>query len=554
MSRFSPSILKNLCLLSLFVGLNSLFGGSASPSGNGESYDVLVYGGTPGGICAALAAAREGQKTLLVEPAQHLGGMISGGLNATDFKKVAAIGGIEKEYYRKVARYYSDKYGPKSEQVAATAARFNSKEDAQKVLVYPGIKTEPHVGEAIFEEMVRAESNLKVLKGMSLDSVTVADRQITRAKFRESKPTAPAIVAEGDTSPAPLEIKAKEFIDASYCGDLMAAAGVTSRIGIEGKQEYGESLGPGSPSEEVQAYSYRITLTSNPENRVPITKPENYNPEHLDFEWAVQAKSPAVIAEALKKARTSPARNVHWNILPNHKFDANLVPFHGANWEYPAGDAAKREEIERAHRDFYLSYLYFVQNDERVPAEVREEYKLWGLCADEFTDNDHFPNQLYVREGRRLVGEYVMTQADIETNLRKPDNVGIGDYSFDSKGTFVSKGKDGKFTWRHSFERHLTSAYEIPYRALVPKKSEITNLLVPVCLSASEIAWSSLRMEPVFMRAGQVAGTAAALAIKEKVPVQQVPVEKLQAALTNAGAVISLDSLDTLPVPWECTQ
>jgi len=551
MTRFFTPLSKNLCLLSLFVGLNPLFGGSASPGGSGESYDVLVYGGTPGGICAALAAAREGQKTLLVEPTQHLGGMISGGLNATDFKKVAAIGGIEKEYYRKVARYYSDKYGPKSEQLAATAAYINSNEDPQKVLVYSGIKAEPHVGEAILEEMMRAEGNLTVLKGISLDSVTVADGQITAARFQESKPSVPTIVAEGDTSSAPLEIKAKEFIDASYCGDLMAAAGVTSRIGIEGKQEYGESLGPVSPSEEVQAYSYRITLTSDPENRVPITKPENYNPENLDFEWAVQANSPAIIAGALKKARTSPPRYVHWNLLPNHKFDANLVPFHGANWEYPAGDAAIREEIEREHRDFYLSYLYFVQNDERVPAEVREEYKLWGLCADEFTDNGHFPNQIYVREGRRLVGEHVMTQSDIEANLRKPDNIGIGDYSFDSKGTFVSKGRDGKFTWRHSFEKHLTSAYEIPYRALVPKKSEIANLLVPVCLSATEVAWSSLRMEPVFMRMGQVAGTAAALAIKEKVPVQQVSIEKLQAMLRDNGAVISLDAIETLPAPWE---
>lgn len=527
---------KSLCLFSVFLGLAPLQAGG--PVGEpGKSYDVLVYGGTPGGICAALAAAREGLQTVLVEPGGHLGGMISGGLNATDFKKTGAIGGIEKEYYQRVAGYYSDKYGPQSSQLAASA--YSRKEGDGNVFVFPGIKAEPHVAEQIFDEMVKAEKTLTVLKGLTLEAVSVVDGRIGDVKFKETKDAA------GTPAGPQTTIEAKEYIDASYCGDLMAAAGASFRIGIESKKEYGESLASGSPSDEVQAFSYRITLTSNPENRIPVTKPENYNPDYLDFEHSVNVKFPEKYAASLKRARTAPPQFNHWNVLPNQKFDANLAPFHGGNVGYVTGNRAKREEIEQAHKNFYLAYLYFLQTDERISPEARREFQQWGLCEDEFADSGHFPNQLYIREGRRLVGEYVMTQSDIETNRHKSDSICIGDYSFDSKGTQVTRDKNGNFTWEHSFEKHLTSAYEVPYGALVPKVSEISNLLVPVCLSSSQVAWSSLRMEPVFMRAGQVAGVAAALAIRENVPVQKVPVDKLQTMLRNAGAVLSLEAVET---------
>ncbi|HEY0944459.1 MAG TPA: FAD-dependent oxidoreductase [Opitutaceae bacterium] len=506
-----------------------------SVSRRSETCDVLVYGGTPGGIFAAVAAAREGLTVVLVEPTAHIGGMLSGGLNATDLMKPLAIGGIEKEFYERTARYYREKYGADSEQVAASTLFFFSDDDKslQKI---PGVKAEPHVCELIFEEMVKATPGLRVCKNLRLVRADVKDRRIEACLFAGNAP--------GDSP----NIAARVFIDATYCGDLLAAAGASFRVGIESKDEFGESLAPQESTTEVQAYSYRVTLTCDPANRVPIAKPANYQTDNLDFEWAMKRGFTRSYANALRKSRTTPPTNKsHWNVLPNQKFDANLPPYHGANWEYPEGSPARREEIEKAHRDFYLSYLYFVQHDERIPPEDREEYLRWGLCLDEFADNGHFPNQLYVREGRRLVGEYVMAQHDVESDIRKPDSVGLGDYTFDSKGTqVIQEPDDGRYAWKYSFEKHLQSAYEIPYRALTPKRTEVTNLLVPVCLSSTEVAWCSLRMEPVFMRLGQAAGTAAALAVRDHVAVQGVELPQLRAKLLESGAVVGLNQLPSL--------
>jgi hypothetical protein len=491
--------------------------------------DTLVYGGTPGGIMAAIAAAREGMKVVLVEPTRHVGGMLSGGLNATDLKKASAIGGLEKEFYERTARHYREKYGPGSEQLTATIF-YATADDGKTLLRIPGVKAEPHVCELLFEEMLAVERNISVRKELRLLRTEMENGRIKRCVFKKA-------AGGGETS-----IGSRMYIDATYCGDLMAAAGAESRIGVEAKSEYGESMAPVRAAKEVQAYNYRITLTCDPADRVPIGKPDNYDTSNLDFEWALSREAPGRYAEILRNARTTPpSKHSHWNVLPNRKFDANLLPYHGVNWDYPEGDAKRRQEIERAHRDFYLSYLYFVQHDERIPAEAREEYLHWGLCADEFTDNGHFPNQLYVREGRRLIGEYVMAQSDVESNLRKPDSVGIGDYSFDSKGTRVTRDENGKFTWQYSFEKHLSSAYEIPFRSLAPKRNQVANLLVPVCLSSSQIAWSSLRMEPVFMRMGQAAGIAAAIAVRAGGAVQDVEPQELRAKLVQAGAVVDLD-------------
>lgn len=518
-----PSLLKFIAVFS--VALSFGFNARAEEA---ITYDVLVYGATPGGITAAIAAAREGMKVALVEPTQQVGGMISGGLNATDLKKVLAIGGLEKEYYDRTAQYYREKYGENSDQLIATTF-YEFSPDGKLLHQYAGVKTEPSVGERLFEEMLKAEPNLTVERGLNLTKATVDGSRIQTANFEKA--------GGGEVT-----LGAKVFIDATYCGDLMAAAGVTSRIGIEGRAEYNESLAPGKAAKEVQAYSYRITLTSDPNNQVAIEKPENYDTENLDFQWALNRNFPATMAKNLEKIRTTkPSKHSHWNVLPNQKFDANLVCFHGVNWEYPEADAKTRESLDKLHRDFYLSYLYFVQHDERVPKEAREEYLKWGLPRDEFIGSGHFPDQLYIREGRRLVGEYVIVQQDIDTNLRKPDSIGIGDYSFDSKGTQVTRDKAGKFTWRHSFEKHLDSAYEIPFRSLYPKRGEVSNLLVPVCLSSSQIAWSSLRMEPVFMRTGEASGVAAAIAVKKNEPVQDVDPVALRERLKALKAIVDLD-------------
>jgi hypothetical protein len=502
--------------------------------------DVVVYGGTAAGVIAAVAAGREGKAVVLLEPGRHLGGMVSGGLGATDTGNRKAIGGYAREFFDRIRADYIQKYGADSPRVRDCS---------------DGFHFEPHVAEDIFRAMLRDVPQVEVLFGQSLQDV------------RKSGPRLDAIrTTAGD------EFVAEVFIDASYEGDVMARAGVSYTVGREGRDAYGESIAgvqarspahqwpvpvpaldehgrplptvqPGSPGEpgagdrKVQAYNFRLCMTDRADNRVPFPRPADYDPKRYELLGRYLERKPDLRVGQLM----NPVR------MPNGKTDTNNNgPFStdhiGANWDYPDADAATRRRIRDDHVAYTQGFLYFLANDPRVPTALHEEMRNWGLAQDEFTDTDHWPFQLYVREARRMLGAYVMTQADIMDDRQKDDSVGLGSYNTDSHHVQRVALPDGSALNEGDFQVGV-APYAIAYRSLVPRPSECANLLVPVCLSASHVAYGTIRMEPVYMILGQAAGVAAALAIDGKVPVQHVPVEALRAKLTAQKAVLSPEGL-----------
>jgi hypothetical protein len=506
--------------------------------------EVIVYGGTASGVIAAVAAAREGKHVLLLEPGKHVGGMVSGGLGATDFGNRAAIGGYAREFFERVRANYSKKYGPNSQQVKDCS---------------DGFHFEPHVAEQVFLEMLK-DAKVEVLfeqrvvavrkRGARVDSV------VTRTPGKDADATRAAAV----------------FIDATYEGDLMAKAKVAYTVGREGRDQYGETIAgvqqfspahqwpvkvspfdsevrllplvqpgpagkPGAGDKKIQAYNYRLCMTDRKDNLVPWPKPARYDPARYELLARYLALRPNLKVGQLM----NPVR------MPHGKTDTNNNgPFStdhiGANWDYPEGDEATRTRIREDHVRYTQGFYYFLANDPRVPAALQTEMRSWGLAKDEFTDTDHWPHQLYVREARRMLGETVMTQADIMEQPTKPDSVGLGSYNTDSHHVQRVPLSAGGVINEGDFQVHV-APYAIPYRSLIPKATECENLLVPVCCSASHVAYCTVRMEPVYMILGQASGVAAAQAIDEKTAVQRITVERLTAKLRQQKAVLSPESL-----------
>jgi len=495
-------------------------------------FDLVVYGGTAGGVITAVAAAREDLRVALVSPTRHLGGMVSGGLGWTDYGRKEVIGGYSLEFFERVGR----KYGRDIEW------RF-----------------EPHVAEAVFEDLVR-EAGVTVFRGQRLrekDGVTIAGGRVSR------------LVMEGGES-----YDAKIFADASYEGDVMAQAHIRYTWGREGMSEYGESLAGvreqtplhqfraavspydgarllpevsartddpvGAADRRVQAYNYRLCMTQTPANRVPWPRPRDYTPARYEL----LARYLPVLESTLGRALTM-VDVMKPDILQNGKTDTNnngafSTDYIGGSYDYPNGSYADRARIAQAHVDYIQGFLYFLATDTRVPASLSNEMKAWGLCKDEFTDNDHWPYQLYVREARRMIGEYVMSQKDIQTELAKPDAIGMGSYNSDSHNVQRRPTADGKAVENEGDMQVRVSPYQIPYRVLLPKRAEATNLLVPVCFSATHVAYSTLRMEPQYMILGHAAGLAAKLAIDANSAVQDISVDKLREKLRAQRAVLEL--------------
>lgn len=500
--------------------------GCRAPS---RAFDVVVYGGTSGGVVAAIKAARLGRTVVLIEPGRHLGGLTASGLGATDIGNKAAIGGLAREFYRRVGRAYG----------AAEAWKF-----------------EPHVAEEVFTTWL-TESGAEVVLGERLD---------LRRGVRKRGPRIREIVMESGRG-----FRGGVFIDATYEGDLMAGAGVRYHVGREGNAVYGETLNgvqtaqathhqfirpvdpynvpgdpasgllpgidPAGPGEEgagdsrVQAYNYRICTTDVPENRRAWVRPADYDPRQY---------------ELLLRNFEAGDERIPWHrvMMPNRKTDTNnncavSTDFIGANYGYPEGDYAVRERIERAHRSYQQGLLWTLANSPRVPAAVREEFQTWGLARDEFVDNDNWPYRLYVREARRMVADYVMTQQDCQGGRVAEDAVGLAAYTMDSH--HVQRYVDAEGHVRNEGDVQVGGfpPYPVSYRAIVPKRGECTNLLVPVCLSASHIAYGSIRMEPVFMVLGESAGTAAVLALEGGVDVQAVPYAALAGRLRADGQILS---------------
>ncbi len=508
---------------------------AAAAFGATQNYDVVVYGGTAGGAITAISAAREGLKVALLEPGTHIGGMVSGGLGWTDYGKKEVIGGAALEFYFRVGKHYGLwRYG-------------------QEI----GWLHSPHVAEQIFREMLR-EANVTVLERHRLKE---------RGGVRKEGSRVVEIATEnGDTFTADI------FVDSSYEGDLMAQSGVSYTWGREPSSQYGESLAgvrdrtpfhqflvdvpardangkllpeiqtesldpPGTGDKKVQSYNFRMCFTDVPDNQAPFPKPANYTPARYEL-------LARFIAARTKKEGSVPELGTLMKIdrLPEGKTDINnngafSTDYLGGSWDYPEASYAQREKIWQAHKDYVAGFFYFLAHDPQVPEPLRNEMNRWGLCKDEFTDTDNWPRQLYIREARRMIGEYVVLQKDLQTDRTKPDPIGMGSYNSDSHN--VQRTVDAEGFVRNEGDMQVpVTPYQIPYRVMLPKAAEATNLLVPVAFSASHVAYSSLRMEPQYMIIGQAAGVAAKLAIASGKAVQQIDTKALTDRLLELGAVM----------------
>lgn len=477
-------------------------------------YEVIVVGATPGGIAAAVAAARGGHSVALFEPSAHVGGVVSGGLTATDYGDKRTIGGLAREFFDRVLQHYTDEYGAESEQAKASNQ---------------GFWFEPHVGEQVFREWLESAGKVELFLYHTLLTVELDGDRVARLEFRDERARTQRWVA-GDV-----------FVDALYEGDLMALAGVPYRVGREGAHEFDEphaGARAGEPEPEgtadllVQAYNYRLCLTNDPQNRVAVPQPRGYRREdYVTVEAFLKASPRATFAQQV----------VSMVPMPNGKTDTNngvawqSTDYPGANHAYPGATSTHRKEIAAEHRGYVLGLLYFLQNDPAVPDAAREEAREWGLAADEFPDSGHWPRQLYVRESRRMVGAHVFTEQDAATDRFKDDSIGLGSYAMDSHAVRLLPQPDG--TQRKAGELWVAvDPYEIPYGVLVPR--EVGNLLVAVCVSATHVGYCTLRMEPVYIVMGQACGEAAAVALETGKAVRDIDVAMLQQRLVAAGQII----------------
>lgn len=518
-----------------------------------DRFDVVVYGGSSGGVAAAVQARRMGKTAVLIEPGKHLGGLTSGGLGATDIGNKAAIGGISREFYQRVKQHYDKPAAwtrEKPEQYRSGRNSEKSKDDAMWTF-------EPSVAERIMNDLCR-EAGVTVVLGERLD----LNQGVTK---NQSGGIASIRMESGR------EFTGKRFIDATYEGDLFALAGVSFHVGREANATYGETLNgvevkhatkhqlvpgvdpyvkPGDPAsgllpgveagpaaddgagdKRVQAYNFRMCLTDVKENQLPFTKPDGYDPARYEL--------------LLRNFEAGETRTP-WapTLMPNRKTDVNnnfgfSTDNIGRNYDWPTGDYATRDKIFQDHLLYQRGLMWTLANNPRVPEKIRQTVGRWGQCRDEFADYDGWPHQLYVREGRRMVGQYVMTQHNCQGRKVAENAVGLAAYTMDSHHTQRYVGPDGFAHNEGDVQVGGFPPYPIDYGAIVPKEAECNNLLVPVSLSASHIAFGSIRMEPVFMVLGQSAATAACQSIDANVAVQKVDFPKLHERLLADGQVLA---------------
>ena len=535
--------------LLLYIGVACLLLSACKPK-----YDVCIYGGSASGIVAAYSAAQMGLNVVVIEPTVRFGGLTTGGLGQTDIGNKQVVKGLALQFYRKLGTHYGNLENWVFEPSAAAAA-------LDEYLSHPRIKA---------------------IKGYHLVDACKEGTDIRSIR----------VACDKDT----ISFKAPWFIDCSYEGDLMAAAGVEYRVGREDNSEYGETWNgvhvrhlhqfpdgvdpfviPGDPESGllwgisrqelqpqgtgdslVQAYNFRICLTDSLENMIPIEKPDAYDPSRYELLVRLYDAQPD-------------QRDINqyfiWSPMPGRKTDVNnrsafSTDMIGMNYDYPEGSWEQRREIIKAHKDYTLGLLYFTAHDERIPANIREFVANWGLPKDEYIETDNWTPQLYVRESRRMVGEYVATQADCENVRVAPDGIAMAAYTMDSHNCQrIVVVKDGKYMVKNEGDVEISGGlpYPISYRSLTPKREQCTNLLVPVCCSASHIAYGSIRMEPVFMGMGQAAGLAVAFAKNKGLScVQDVDyrdiVHVLETDPFQNGSYpdIVMDDVSLEPVPgWE---
>ena len=544
--------------------LVSLLTNQATSTGAEESFtaDVIIYGGTSAAITAAIKAQDLGHSVIVVSPDKHLGGLTAGGLGWTDTGNKAVIGGLSREFYHRIWQHYDNdqawtqqtrqSYGNKGQGNAA----IDGAQRTQWIF-------EPSAAESVFERWIE-EKGITVVRPALLDrddGVTVVERRITSIKTLDGR-----------------QFVGKMFIDATYEGDLMAAAGVSYHVGREANAQYGEKWNgvqvgvlhhrhhfgvlqagispyvvPGDPNsgvlpnissappgeygqadQRVQAYCFRMCLTNHPANRIPFAKPDDYDPQQY---------------ELLRRALVAGWRELFdkYDPIPNLKTDTNnhgpfSTDYIGMNYDYPNASYERRKEIIEAHRRYQQGLLYFMANDPGVPSDVREAMSKWGLAKDEFLDNDHWPHQIYVREARRMVGEFVMTEHELLKTKPVIDSVGMGSYTIDSHNVQRYITPEGFVQNEGDIGVSAKGPYPISMKALMPKEKEVENLLVPICISSSHIAFGSIRMEPVFMILGESASTVASIAINNQISVQQVSYSELRPKLLAAGQVLEFET------------
>lgn len=540
-----------------------------------KEYDIIIYGGTSAGISAAIQSSRMGKSVVLIEPTQRIGGLTTGGLGQTDIGNKQAIGGISREFYQNIKKYYDDpanwKWQTNQEYRDGGQTRTSVGEDAMWTF-------EPSAALKVYQKMIEAES-IKLVYGERLNRKNGVKKQ--GAKIIE-------IVMENGNS-----YSGKMFIDATYEGDLLATAGVSYTVGRESNKEYGETLngvqandfsitlrgivsrnsanhnfidgvdpyivkgdpssgllpfitkgGPGIDGrgdKGIQAYCFRMTLTDHPENRIPFQKPENYNEQ--EFELLLRNYEAA--EGPIEKMYSYGDPLVPWinSAMPNRKTDTNnqkgfSTDFIGQNFDFPEASYEEREKILERHRSYQKGLMWTLAYHPRIPEKVREKVSQWGTCKDEYEREDGWQQQLYVREARRMISDYVMTQKNCEGFEIAEDPVGLGAYGMDSHQVQRYVDANGFVQNEGNIEASVPGPYPISYRSMIPKKTECNNLLVPVCVSSTHIAFGSIRMEPVFMVLGQSAATAASLAIDNQVVIQNVNYSELRNVLLNNKQVL----------------
>ena len=516
---------------------------SAAATDASVVHDLVIYGDSSAAITAAITAKREGRSVIVVNPTGFPGGMSASGLGATDFLgKRATFGGIASEFYDAIATAYG-----------ATYIR----------------SFEPHVGRRVFEKMI-ADAGVQVVYNERLD------RRPGRGVAMDGKRITAITTLSGRT------YRGKMFIDATYVGDLLAAAGVTYTVGREPEQQYGEDLAgvrrgdtnprvhytqkdkdhfirkvdayvvPGRPESgllpriqkipglangqgdrKIQAYNYRVCLTKDPALRIPIEKPAGYR--EIDHELLLRNfdagddRLPALVEPLAGKGS-----KVDWNKM--HAVGSDLP---GANWDYPEASYERRREIEQEHETYIRGFLWTLSNNSRVPEKIRRQAAAYGLSKDEFTDNGGWPWMIYIREARRMVTDYVMTQHDCEGKRSAPDPVGLGSFGMDSHNVQIFVDEQGHAQGEGTIWRVPPKPYGISYRSIIPRRGECENLLSPVCLAATHVAHGSIRMEPVFMTLGQSAAIAAGAALDAKVRLQDLPYPLLRERLVAAKQVLA---------------
>jgi hypothetical protein len=517
-----------------------------------QSADIVVYGGTSGGVAAAIAAAREGKRVVLLEASQHLGGLTTGGLGATDIGNKAAIGGIAREFYERIYQHYarpeSWNWLKPDEAAKALAGQERGKDPLVERTGKPTKWTfEPSVAMKIFCAML-AEAKIKPLLGQRLAAVKKDGARI-----------AEIVMENGNV------FRGRMFIDASYEGDLMAKAGVSCHVGRESNATYDETLN--GVRAETPYHQFKVAVD-------PYVKPGDPSSGLLPLiqpgdGGVVGAGDRCVQAYNFRLCMTKLARYLEVcaaadNLppvgklmnpvpMPNGKTDTNnngpfSTDFIGRNYDYPDGDYATRERIWREHEHYIRGFLYFLATSPRVPQKLRGEMNEWGWARDEFVETNHFPPQMYVREARRMISDYVMTEHNCRWTRTVEDSVGLGAYGMDSHNCqrIVKKGRVEN---EGDVEVGVRGPYPIAYRSIVPKAAQCENLFVPVCLSASHIAYGSIRMEPVFMILGESSAAAAAIAIDGGVTAQKVPYDQLKTRLLALNQIISNEAFRSLPPP-----